>query len=221
MSLQTEFAPYLSPAEFIDSDHPDIIAYTQAQVKPDQSPLEQAVSLYYTVRDGWRYDPYRVDLRPDAMRASAILKRDHGHCIDKATVFAAGLRTLGIPSRLLFANVRNHIATSKLEEFLGSNVLVFHGYSEVYLEGRWVKATPAFNLQLCEHIGVAPLDFDGRTDSMFQEYDQDKGRFMEYLHFYGDFPDVPRDLFIASLKKHYGHLFDPEKLKSAGVQVYL
>ncbi len=93
-----------------------------------------------------------------------------GHCIDKALLLAACARVLGIPSRLHFANVRNHIGTAKLEAMLGTDLLVFHGYTELFLEGRWVAATPAFNKELCAHLKVPPLEWDGRTDAIFQAY---------------------------------------------------
>jgi transglutaminase-like putative cysteine protease len=169
----------------------------------------------------WRYNPYQLDFRPAMMTASALLQRSDGHCVEKATLYAALCRAVGIPSRLRFANVRNHIGTARLEEFLGSNLLVFHGMAEVELEGRWVKATPAFNKELCVHLGVQPLEFDGQEDSVFQEYDPQAGRFMQYEHDYGSFDDLPRDLMISSIKAHYGHLFDAERIAAFGMAVHL
>ena len=137
-----------------------------------------------------------------------MLRRDYGYCVEKANLLGACARALGIPARLGFANVRNHIGTARLEKMLRTDVLVFHGYVELYLEEHWVKATPAFNAALCRRLGVAPLAFDGRHDSLFQQYDSSGGKFMEYLHDYGTFPDVPRELFIDELKKHYPHIFE-------------
>ena len=31
---------------------------------------------------------------------------------------------------------------------------------------------------------------------------------MEYLHDYGTFHDIPHDMFVAQMKKHYGHFFE-------------
>ena len=98
-----------------------------------------------------------------------------GHCIDKALLLAACARALGIPAQLHFANVRNHVGTAKLEERLGTDLLVFHGYTELWLDERWVAATPAFNKALCDRLGVAPLEFDGEHDSIFQAYDREAG----------------------------------------------
>lgn len=220
-SLSASESPFLQPATFIDSAHPAILDFAQHHTVLGESPRETAVRLYYAVRDGWRYDPYQLDFRPDKMLASAMLVRQKGHCVEKATLYAALCRAVGIPSRLRFANVRNHIGTARLEEFLGSNLLVFHGMTEVELEGRWVKATPAFNKELCAHLGVLPLEFDGLEDSIFQEFDPQAGRFMVYEHDYGAFDDLPRQLMIDSIKAHYGHLFDDKRIAAFGMTVHL
>jgi transglutaminase-like putative cysteine protease len=112
-------------------------------------------------------------------------------------------RARGIPSRLHFANVRNHVGTARLEKMLGTDLLVYHGYTELWLGGRWVAATPAFNRQLCERLGVAPLTFDGVNDSVFQAYDREAGRFMEYVTDHGTHPGIPFEAMIAEWRVHY------------------
>lgn len=199
---------YLRPAEFVNSDSEAIKAFTAKAVNGATDPITKAVNLYYAVRDGFNYNPYIINLNKDAMKASDLLKRDYGYCVEKASLLAASARAAGIPSRLGFAKVRNHIATEKLEERLRTNVLVFHGYTELFLEGKWVKATPAFNKSLCEKLNVESLEFNGREDSIFQSYNKEGGEFMEYLHDYGTFDDIPRDLFISELKIHYPHMFE-------------
>jgi len=198
-------APYLRPNAFVDSDHPSIVAFAH-EVGGRGSPREVAVRLYDEIRDRIRYNPWRVDLTREGYRASGVLLRDPqegGHCIDKANLLAACARAREIPSRLHFANVRNHIGTAALEERLGTDLLVFHGYTELYLEGRWVAATPAFNRELCERLGVEPLAFDGVNDSIFQEYDARAGRFMEYVTDHGHHPGIPFDDMIAAWREHY------------------
>jgi transglutaminase-like putative cysteine protease len=195
----------LAPNAFVDSDHPAIVAFAREHAG-GLAPREAAVRLYYLVRDRLRYNPWNVHLEPEAYRASAVLARDPalgGHCIDKALLLAALCRSLGIASRLHFANVRNHIGTADLERKLGTDLLVFHGYTELWLGGRWVAATPAFNVELCRYLGVAPLEFDGEHDSIFQQYDARGGRFMEYVQDHGSFPDIPYDAMIAQWRLHY------------------
>lgn len=200
---------FLRPTFFIDSDHPEVIDFAQAHAGASGSPREQAISLYYAVRDGFRYDPYDIVLRPEALKASFLLTKKHGYCIEKAVLLAAAARALGIPSRLGFVDVRNHIATEKLQQHLRSDVMAFHGYTELFLEGRWVQATPAFNRTLCERLGVAALEFDGIQHAVFQEFDTQQGLFMEYLHEHGIFDDMPFELFVATLARHYPHLVKP------------
>lgn len=197
---------YLEPDTFIDADDPRIQAYAAAHGGSDPDPMAVAVSLYYVIRDSFRYNPWAVEFDPAAFRASTFLERgvrQGGHCIDKATLLAACARARGVPARLHFANVRNHIGVDDVIQRLGTDLLVFHGYTELHLGGRWVAATPAFNKELCDYLGVAPLEFDGTKDSIFQQYDQQGGLFMEYVHDYGAFPTIPYDLMIAEWKKHY------------------
>lgn len=194
---------YLRPTPCIDADHPRVLDFGRASAGGRPNAREQAVALYYAVRDGFRYDPHHLDLRPAAMRASSVLARGAGFCVTKAVLLAAAARALGIPSRLGFADVRNHLATERMRRAMGTDLFVFHGYTELHLEGRWVKATPAFNSTLCERFGVAPLEFDGRHDSLFQQVDRLGHRYMEYVRDRGQFADLPLDEIRAAFAEHY------------------
>jgi transglutaminase-like putative cysteine protease len=202
-----DLARYLEPDPFVDADHPEVRRYAMEHGGDTiDGPRAVAVRLYYAIRDGFRYNPWNVELGVEGFRASNFLergKRGGGHCIDKALLLAACARARGIPARLHFANVRNHIGTEELERILGTDLLVFHGYTELWLERRWVAATPAFNRELCEHLDVAPLEFDGCEDSIFQQYDNAGGQFMEYVHDYGAFDTIPYELMLGEWRKHY------------------
>jgi hypothetical protein len=197
---------YLKPTEFLDSDHESVREYADRNTSGTASDIERAVQLYYAVRDDFQYDPYLLDLRRPAMRASALLGKTRGYCVEKAILLAAAARAVDIPSRLSFYIVRNHIATEKLAKALEKDYLVFHGAAEMYLGGKWVKATPAFNKRLCDFLAVDPIEFDGSSDAIFQEYDRTGNVFMEYLHDYGAFDDMPYQMFRDELDKHYPHL---------------
>lgn len=199
---------YLEAGKLTDSNHPTVIAYAKEHTSGLETPKEKAIALYYAIRDGFRYNPYQIKLHPDAMKASYLLTKTEGYCIEKSNLLAACARVVGIPSRLGFGNVTNHLGTSRLEAELGTNLLVFHGYTELYLGDKWVKATPVFNKELCERYNVEPLEFDGETDAVFQESDKDGKPFMEYSHEYGTYSDVPFDKFKTELIRHYPHLFD-------------
>jgi transglutaminase-like putative cysteine protease len=202
--MQAEHLSYLAPTFYLDHQHAVVQAYVAKYTKATDTPKEKAVKLYYAIRDDFKYNPYNISLEPEHFKASYLLQRPEGYCIEKAVTLAACARAAGLPSRLGFSNVTNHIGTSKLEELLGTNVLVFHGYTEMWIDGKWLKATPAFNAQLCEKLGVAPLEFDGEKDSVFQAYDKG-GKFMEYLHEYGNFEDLPYQLMVSEWKRHYEH----------------
>lgn len=206
---------YLKPTEFLDHDDPAVKAFASKNTDRNLSDIENAVRLYYAVRDGFQYDPYVLDLRRTGPRASSLALKRSGYCVEKAVLLAAAARAVGIPSRLSFYNVKNHIATERLAKLLERDYLVFHGAAEMYLNGQWVKATPAFNKRLCDLLGVEPLDFDGFGDSIFQEFDRSGNVFMEYLHEYGAFNDLPYELFIAELKRHYPHVFSSSRFQSS------
>jgi hypothetical protein len=197
---------YLKPTEFLDCDHEGVREYAVRNTAGAVTDVDRAVKLYYAVRDGFQYDPYVLDLRRGSMKASSVLTKTRSYCVEKALLLAASARSIGIPSRLSFYIVRNHIATERLAKALEKDYLVFHGAAEMYLQGKWVKATPAFDKRLCDFLGVDPIEFDGGNDAIFQEYDRSGNVFMEYLHDYGAFADMPYELFLEELDKHYPHL---------------
>lgn len=199
---------FLAPGEFVDSGHPDIRAFAEDAAAGATEALPRAVKLYYAVRDRVLYDPYFVGEAPSFYRASDCLRAGRGFCVPKAALLAAAARAVGIPARVGYADVRNHLATKRLLELVGGDLFIWHGFTELHLEGRWVKATPAFNLSLCERFGVRPLDFDGRQDSLFHEYDRAGRRHMEYVRERGHYPDVPYDTILEEFKRVYPRWLD-------------
>ncbi len=196
---------YLTATGMIDSDHPDI-RRAAADIVGHRSPdaIASAIALYYFVRDHIRYDPYRPFYRPDHYRASNILRTGVGYCVAKAVLLCALARVVGIPARLGFATVRNHLATRQMIELMGSDLFVYHGFSELFLCGHWVKATPAFNADLCKRFKVAPLEFDGLMDAVLQPYNSEAQPFMEYLEYHGAWADVPLDNILNAWRRAYG-----------------
>ena len=190
----------------MDYSHPLVVEFAEKHGH-GETKIEKSIKLYLAVRDGFRYDPFHVNLSTPELRASSLVKRGSGFCVEKANLLAATARYFGIPSRLGFANVRNHIGVNRLVELLGTDILVMHGYAELFLNEKWVKATPAFNKKMCEKLNVAPLDFNGRDDSIFQEFDPDGNNFMEYVKDHGQFDDIPRDLMISEIRDTYPHFF--------------
>ncbi len=199
---------FIEPTSYINCDNPDILRFALEASGAAGSKKDQAVRLYYAVRDGFAYNPYCLTLDKAHYRASYVLERREGFCIQKAILLAAAARALEIPARLGFANVRNHLATKKLLKLMKTDLFVFHGYTALNLDGKWVKATPAFDIRLCERFGTLPLEFDGSADSVFHPYDSSGKRHMEYVHDYGIFDDFPFDQMLYEFEKYYPHLMD-------------
>ncbi len=209
-------AEFLQPTGFIDSNSPAVIAFSNKAADGANSEQERAIKLYNAVRDEIQYDPYRIEFTPEAFRASVIIGNGYGYCVAKAIVLAAAGRAAGIPSRLCFADVRNHLTTERLKKVMKTDLFIYHGYTEFMLNGRWLKVTPTFNRSLCERFHVKPLEFDGENDAIFHPYDLDGHRHMEYVTDHGAFADVPYDKIIEMFETHYGGYFDKDKKDAAG-----
>lgn len=194
--------PTLVSADYIDSRHPAVQAWAREHARGADA-REKAVSLYYAVRDGIRYNPFLDFSKSSAFRASEVLAKGEGFCVGKAALLAACARAAGIPARIGLADVKNHLTTPRLREKMGTDLFVFHGYAELEIDRRWVKATPAFNRELCDKFRVQPLEWDGREDSVFHEFDQDRRRHMEYLRDHGRFDDVP----VARIQKAFREVY--------------
>jgi transglutaminase-like putative cysteine protease len=206
--IDSDLQTYLQPTRYIDSDSPAVIDFARSAVTDNQTDLEKGIALYYAVRDGIRYSPYCITLDPGTYTGAHVLERKVGYCVQKAILLAAVARVAGIPSRVGFADVRNHLATQRLIELMRTDVFIYHGYTEMYLNGRWVKATPAFNSSLCERFGVKPLEFDGEHDSIFHPFDQAGNKHMEYLRDRGAFADFPFQDMVDAFREGYPHIFD-------------
>lgn len=192
-----------SATQTIESTHPAVVHFTRLHAADAASGIEQGVRLFYAVRDGVRYDPYQIDLTIEGMKASTTLQIERGWCVSKAILLAACCRSLGTPARLGFADVRNHLSTERLRQRMRTDIFYWHGYTEMLLDGKWVKATPAFNIELCEKFGLLPLEFDGRSDSLYHPFDAAGNRHMEYVNHRGTYPDLPLEEIIRTFRQEY------------------
>jgi len=191
-------AAYLAPADYIDSDHPLITARV-GQLCAGAGP-EAARAVYYFVRD-LRYEGGDFeDL--EIYRASSVLAAGHGYCVGKAALCAALARAAGIPARLGFADVRNHLASARLLAAMATDVFAWHGYAQLFLRGRWVSVSPTFDIATCERAGVTPLDFDGEHDALLPSFDG-SGATMTYVKRHGIFHDVPARFLAAEMPRLY------------------
>ena len=197
--------------DYKDEAIQDLISEFKTPALPHR---EKAIGLYLKIRDQWKYNPYHISLAKEKFRASVIAGKSTGNCVEKSILLIACLRGVGIPARLHLGKVKNHIAVERLTEKFGSNELTPHGMVNIYLNKKWLKASPAFNKTLCEKFRVAPLEFDGENHSFLQQYNSEGSLFMEYTDDYGHFEDVPVEFMKQNIKAHYPHIFDLEDGKT-------
>lgn len=203
---------FLTPGTFIDSDSPPVTTFATQAIAGLADPRAAILRLYAVVRDTIVYDPYVNFADPANYQASGVLAAGRGFCIGKSALLAASARVIGIPARVGFADVRNHLTSPRLYEKTKTDVFLWHSYTELYLSGRWVKATPAFDRMLCDRVGLKPLEFDGQTDSLFHPFDPAGRRHMEYLRDRGVFADVPFDAIKSDFLLTYPGLMSSDGL---------
>jgi transglutaminase-like putative cysteine protease len=203
---QNALDQYLAPTTFLDSDHPAVRDFAarvcaEAGATTDR---ERAVALFLAVRDGWRYDPYNNGRLDDDYRASCVVERTAAYCIPKSVLLSAACRAAGVPARLGFADVRNHLQSEKLREKMGTDLFIYHGYSEIWIDGRWQKVSSAFNKEMCTRFGTKVLEWDGTGDALMHPFDESGNRHMEYVNQRGSFADLPLAEILAAFDETYG-----------------
>lgn len=208
----------LAPTELLDHDSPEVRAFV-ARVIPDpaaMTPTEKAVALYYAVRDKVFYEVYGQDLSRQGLRASSIATRGQGFCLHKSILYAAAVRSVGIPSRVLCGEVRNHLASGRLKQVVGGEVFL-HWLDAIELDGRWLRVTPVFNKMLCKLYGMKPLEFDGTADSLYHPFDDDGRERMEFVGPKTEFDDVDYDDVLRRMReKHPAMVGDDGRVAAQG-----
>lgn len=195
---------YLEATEYFDFGVPAMKQFVDEAIGDAATATDKAVRLYYAVRDRVRYDPYCMSGDPATYKASYVLETRAGYCIQKAILLAACTRAVGIPTGLGLSNVTNHLCTERLLDLMGGKTLfVNHGYAVMFLESGWVKAAPAFNIELCEKFHVLPTEFDGSENALFQEFDKHGRLHMEYEADHGIWSDYPHDRVMSDFEDYY------------------
>jgi len=195
---------YLKPTQAVESSHPGVVELARKIYGDSLEPEERARRIFLFAREEIRYDPFSPFYLVDHYRASAVIERGGGYCVHKAVVLAALARASGIPARLVFADIINHLVAGKLHDLMETNLFVFHGYVEMFLDGRWIGAAPTFERALCEQAGYPLVEFDGRSDAVQPPVDGKGRKFFEYVRRHGAFDDVPLPMILKAWAETYG-----------------
>ncbi|CAM3304506.1 transglutaminase-like domain-containing protein [Kibdelosporangium persicum] len=194
----------IGPTEFLDYEHERVRAFVGKAIGDATTPKDCAVRLFYAVRDGLDYEVSGQDLSREGLRASSIVARGQGFCVHKSILYAAAVRSVGIPSRLVVSEVRNHLASPALKALVGGDTFV-HWLTAIRLDGRWLHVTPVFNKVLCRLYRMEPLEFDGESDARLHPFTD--GERMEFLTEHGRFDDVDYDRLMGLMRTRHPGMF--------------
>ena len=195
---------YLNATETIESDHPLILAKAQKLIGAETSQRGKLLRLFAFVRDQIPYNLFMISMHPDDFRATFVLEAGKGYCVQKAVLLCSLARSVGIPSRLALARIRNHRMPPGLQDRLGRNEFPGHGYNQFLLDGHWISVAATFDAALCSRLSVPIVEFNGRSDAMLPAQSLDGGPYIEYIEYYGHFADLPLDFITERTSKIWG-----------------
>lgn len=196
-----ELSLYLKQTYYIDYDSP-LVSRVSKEIAAEH-PEELAKAIFNFVRDRIIYTPYSPFYLPEHYPASNTLTRGEGFCVQKAVLLAALARAHGIPSRLVFADIRNHLVSKKLWAMMKTDLFAFHGYNELFIDGRWIKVTPTFDIGMCKRLNLRPVEFDGHNPATFHSHDLNGRLHVEYIADHGHFADLPFEKIMDGFRHAY------------------
>jgi transglutaminase-like putative cysteine protease len=184
---------YLQPTEFFDFNKASVRKKAFEITQGLKSNKEKAIALFYWVRNEIKYNmsTYLPYIKSN-FKASVTLRRKNGFCVSKSVLLSSFARAIGIPARIHLVDLINHKVSQKVIDFMGHNVMYYHGYSEFYLNNKWLKLTPSFDEATAIKGKFLPMvEFDGESDAVFPPYDSEGSRFGEYIMDRGIHADLP------------------------------
>jgi hypothetical protein len=97
-------------------------------------------------------------------------------------------------------------------EVMKTNLFSCHGYGKLYIGGKWVKATLAFDLVTFQEKRIRPVEFDAEHDAIFHAHNLDGELHIEYVRESGCFYGVPVDVILDN----WGQVYPFESLDCIG-----
>ena len=184
---------YLQPNEFFNFNNSNVRKKALEITNGLKTDKEKAIALFYWVRDNIKYNMMSFYPKVKAnFKANVTLRRRYGFCVSKSILLSSFARVVGIPARLHLVDLINHKVSQRVIDFMETNVMYYHGYSELYLNDRWVKLTPSFDPKTAIKGGFLPMvEFDGENDAVFPLHDINGEHFGEYVNDRGVHANLP------------------------------
>lgn len=190
----SEMGTYLRCTVAIDCDAESVASKARELTEGLETAGERVAALFYFVRDRIKHNPYAPGLVLGEYKASGTMERGNGHCHHKAILLVALGRAAGIPSRLGFVDMRDHLVSANFREVMGGdNRFPFHGYAELFVGGRWVHLSPAYDADVCRKNRFVPVEFDGVNDAKDSPRNQDGDPHIEHIRDHGPYDDYPME----------------------------
>ena len=140
---------YLTHSEFIDRDHPAIVAKAAESAAHAAGKTEVAKRCFEFVRDIIQHS-LDFQRNPVTCKASDVLLHGTGYCYAKSHLLAALLRANGIPAGLCY---------QRLTVEAGGPRHSLHGLNAVHLEGHgWYRVDPRGNKPGVEAEFAPPVE---------------------------------------------------------------
>ncbi len=197
--------PYLQASELFDFDKEIVKEKAIEITQNSKTNAEKASAIFYWVRNEIKYNMKTyIPFDKTNFMASETLKRKHGFCVSKSVLLSTFARAVDIPARIHLVDLINHKISQKVIDFMETNIMYYHGYSELYLGNKWIKLTPSFDPNTAIKAGFIPMvEFDGENDGVFPKFDNEGNKYGEYVLDRGVHADLPLDEIDIVFEKYY------------------
>ncbi|MFX1444058.1 MAG: transglutaminase family protein [Promethearchaeota archaeon] len=195
----------MQPTKFFDFNKSKVKQRALDITENFDSDKEKAKALFYWVRDTIKYNMQLfVPIIVNNFKASKVMQKRQGFCVSKSILLSTLARAVGIPARIHLVDLINHLVSQKVIDFMGTDVMFYHGFSEFFLDNKWVKLTPSFDQDTAIRGGFLPMvEFDGNNDAVFPPYDINGKKFGEYVGDRGVHADLPLDEIDKVFREKY------------------
>lgn len=195
-------ANHLHETSYLTTKAPEVIEILDQIRVGALSQTERAIALFSFVRDQITFE-FLPKQHQYMYKATHILEVGRGFCVQKATLLTTLGRAAGIPTALVFTDLRDQSLSPLAQQVIGTDILTYHGLAAFFLDGRWVKVDPTFSPEITKKKRYLPVEFDGTLDALIHPTTATGSPHAEYLRWHGYFQDLPFEAMIAAFTRTY------------------